>query len=479
MWKRIFELVLLGFMITILSCVTNPVTGRKELSLVSTAQEKEIGEATDQQIIQQYGLYPDKGLQRYVTTIGKQIVAHSHRPELGYEFKVVDSEVVNAFAVPGGYIYFTREILAHFNNEAQLAGVMAHEIGHIAARHSAQLITRAQLAQLGLGVVSILSEDFRKYTGLASVGIQLLFLKFSRDDERQADELGTEYATKEGYDTRELAGFFQTLDRLHPGDAGGLPGWFSTHPDPAEREQDIIQDTEEWQQKFPMDHFSIDRNDYLRRIDGIIFGKNPRHGFVDDGTFYHPDFRFRFPVPARWEVINSASQVQMIPGSQDAAILLVLSEESSPQKASDLFIERSNASVLQKSNTNVNGMSAVQLLSEVPTEQNRLRVLSYFIQKDGRIFVFHGYTSVSLFDRYQGTFQNTMTHFDHLRDRRILNAQPARLQIRRVPSDGTLRNVLLDLGTPEDKLEQLAILNGMRLQDNLKKGTLLKLVANR
>ncbi len=175
MLKRSLYLILILSLLGGISCATNPVTGKKELMLVSTEQEKEIGRETDKQVIQQFGLYENQALQGYVTSIGKSIVPHTHRPGLSYEFKVVDSPAVNAFAVPGGYVYFTREILAYFNNEAQLAGVMAHEIGHITARHSAQLITRAQLAQLGLGIASILSEDFRRFSDLAGIGVQLLF----------------------------------------------------------------------------------------------------------------------------------------------------------------------------------------------------------------------------------------------------------------------------------------------------------------
>ncbi|MFO7866313.1 MAG: M48 family metalloprotease [Candidatus Aminicenantes bacterium] len=469
-------ILLLAGLLSALSCITNPVTGKKEIMLVSRGQEKEIGKATDKQVIQQFGLYPDQQLQQYVSRIGKEIVPVTHRPELGYEFKVVDSPAVNAFAVPGGYVYFTRQIMAYFNNEAQFAGVMAHEIGHITARHSAQLITRSQLAQLGLGIASILSEDFRNYSDLAGVGVQLLFLKFSRDDERQADSLGAEYATKVGYDTGELADFFQTLKRLNPGNTGGLPGWFSTHPPPGERIDSVESATQEWQEKVPESQFSVKRDPYLDKIDGIVFGANPRHGFVEDGRFYHPDFKFMFPVPARWKVVNSAAQVQMVPESQDAAILLILAQEPSPSDAATEFVRRSKAKVLERDSIRTNGMRTERLHTEVVTEQYRLRVLSYFIEKDGRIFVMHGYTPVERFNNYRRTFQHTMNNFDHLHNRRILNVQPDRLRIRQADVSGSLRRVLKSLGTPDDDLEKIALLNGMKLDESISRGKQIKTV---
>ncbi|MEW5900711.1 MAG: M48 family metalloprotease [Acidobacteriota bacterium] len=479
MSKKTAIILLLACVLFAFACATNPVTGRKELMLVSEEEEKEIGRATDQQVIQQFGLYPDKDLQDYIKAIGEKIVPHTHRPELRYEFKVMDAEALNAFAVPGGYVYFTREIMAFFTSEAQLAGVIAHEIGHIAARHSAQLITRAQLAQLGLGVASILSEDFRRYTDLAGIGVQLLFLKFSRDDERQADELGVEYASKAGYDSLRLAEFFRTLDRLSPGDTGGLPGWLSTHPAPQDRVENVGKLTRLWQQKIPQDRFSINRDPYLKRIDGVILGQNPRHGFVEGDNFYHPEFRFQFPVPSGWKVINSAAQVQILPASEDASILLVLAAETSPTEAAGEFIRRSNASVLERSSTSVNGLSAAQLLTEITTEKNRLRVLSFFIRKDSRIFAFHGYADSSRFASYERAFQHTMRNFDDLRDQRILEVRPDRVRVRGAPERGTLGQVLSAMGVPHDKLEKTALLNGLELEDLVQKGMLLKIISNR
>ncbi len=234
--------------------------------------------------------------------------------------------------------------------------------------------------------------------------------------------------------------------------------------------------TQEWQEEVAKNNFSVERGPYLQKIDGIVFGPNPQHGFVEDGQFYHPEFRFKFPVPGGWNAVNSASQVQMIPKSQDAAVLLLLAAQSSPSAAASDFAQKAKAQVLERDSIRVNGMSAERLLSEVSTEQNRLRVLSYFIQKENRVFVMHGYTTESRFSSDRNNFQNTMENFDHLIDRRLLNRQPDRLRIRRAGRNGTLEQVLRSFGTSRDELEQIAVLNGMELQDSIQRGTRIKTV---
>jgi predicted Zn-dependent protease len=167
---------------------------------MSEAQEIAMGKEADPQIVAQMGLYDNKELQAFITEKGKQMAAASHRPNLNYEFKIVDSDVLNAFAVPGGYVYFTRGIMAHFNNEAEFAGVLGHEIGHITARHSVAQQRNALLGQLGIIAGMVVSPEFGRFAETASQGLGLLFLKFGRDAERESDKLGVEYSSKIGYD---------------------------------------------------------------------------------------------------------------------------------------------------------------------------------------------------------------------------------------------------------------------------------------
>ena len=330
------------------SCALNPVTGKRELMLMSSADELAMGQQTNPQILQTYGKYEDADLARYVSALGKRLGALSHQPNLAYNIQVLDSPVVNAFAVPGGYVYLTRGILAYLNDEAELAGVVAHEIGHIAARHSAQQYSKAQFAQLGLGLGSVLSKTFRKYAGVAQAGVELLFLSFSRSDEREADSLGVEYSAKAGYDSNHMANLFTSLERLNPGEAqGGLPGWFSTHPNPENRIAAIKQDTLAWREKIGQTQFAVNRDQYLKQIDGIVFGEDPRQGYVEGNVFYHPELRFQFPVPAGWKVNNTASQVQMINQDQNAVILFSQAPEKTAAAAAQAFVNESKAAVLK------------------------------------------------------------------------------------------------------------------------------------
>ena len=212
------------------SCARNPVTGKNELALVSEGQEIQMGQQAAQEVAQTIGFVEDPELQSYVANIGKRMAAKSERPNLPWEFHVVNDASVNAFALPGGHIYVTRGLLGSMNSEAELATVLGHEIGHVTARHSVQQISKAQLATLGLGIGSIVSSDIAQFAGLAGQGLQVLFLKYGRDAENQADDLGFRYALGQNYDVREMANVFETLNRASQagGQGGRLPEWLST-----------------------------------------------------------------------------------------------------------------------------------------------------------------------------------------------------------------------------------------------------------
>ncbi|MFZ0391514.1 MAG: M48 family metalloprotease [Calditrichia bacterium] len=472
-WRIKAGIVLVAFLI---SCATNPVTGKKELMLLSKEDEIQMGEQTDEQVIQTYGIYNDADLGRFVSELGQKMAKLSHRPNLPYEFKVMDTPVINAFAVPGGYVYMTRGIMVYLNNEAALAGVMGHEIGHIAAKHTAQQYSRAQLANLGLGLGMILSEDFRQFAGLAQFGVQMLFLKFSRDDESQSDKLGVEYAVKAGYDASEMAGFFRTLERMNEASGSTLPTWFSTHPDPGDRYNRIIELAQKWKKKVPQENFQVDRDGYLARLDNMIYGEDPRQGYVENNVFYHPEMKFKFPVPSGWQVQNSASQVQMASPDQDAVILFTLTPAANPAEAANKFLSDSQANLVSQDATTVNGFPTQRLVSVLETQQGQLQVMSYFIQKDNTVFVFHGFTSPDAFSGYQSAFQSTMNQFSRLTDGSKINVQPNWIHIRNAPRSANLGEILMALNMPNDKLDELSLLNGMELSDNVPANTKIKTV---
>ena len=479
METKSFRLIVLGVALILFlssgSCAVNPVSGGPELMLLSESDEIQLGKQTDVEVRKQYGVYEDQKLNAYLNDMCQRLARVSHRPNLPYKFEMVDASVVNAFAVPGGYLYFTRGILANLNSEAELAGVMGHELGHITARHSAQQYSRAQLAQFGVLVGGLFLGD--AVSGIAQLGVGMLFLSFSRDNERQADQLGVEYASKAGYDGKELAGFFETLERMNPGsDRSGLPGWFSTHPSPEDRVVAVRKEASEWQQKLGNRDLKVNRDVYLRHIDGLVYGDDPRQGYALDGIFYHPDMKFQFPVPADWKLNNTQSQVQMINENKDGGMIFSIATAQSPKEAAAKFTQANGASVLASDSLTVGGFPAHRLVCDVRGQSGAIRVLSYFIQKDKSIFYFHGLSAPSVFDKHLNTFERTMRGFKELSDPKKINVKPDRIRVRTTKAGGTVESSLRSMGIPKDDLDDTALLNGMGLEESLPANTLIKVV---
>jgi len=471
--------ILIGAAFLAVSCAVNPVTGDRDLMLVSEEDEVKLGRQTDVGVTQEYGLYDDQKTAAYVNEMGQRLGKLSHRPDLDWHFKTLDASVVNAFAAPGGYVYFTRGILATLNSEAELAGVMGHEIGHVTARHSAQQISKAQMAQYGLTGLSIGLQIFGipDVSGLAQLGVGVLFLRFSRDNEREADSLSVEYATKAGYDASQMAGFFETLQRMDPkSDKSGLPSWFSTHPSPEDREIAIRTQSKQMQQKMGLKDPKIDREGYLKVIDGITYGDDPRQGYPEGGVYYHPGMRFQFPVPAEWKVNDTPAAVQMVSQKKDAVILFSGASGATPSEAAQKFVSKTKAHVLKSDETRVHGFPAQRVLSDVTSQKGTIRVLSFFIQKEEAIFTFHGMSSQRAFPQYDQTFSDTFSGFEELKDPKKLSVQPDRVRIRLTKKTDTIENTLRTLGVPGDKMKDVVVLNGMTPGQTLPAGTLIKIV---
>jgi predicted Zn-dependent protease len=370
----------------------------------------------------------------------------------------------------------TRGILAYFTDEAELAGVLGHELGHVNARHIARQISRQQLTQLGLGVGMMVSETLREYAGLAQFGAGMLFLKFSRDDERQADDLAVEYSSRSGYDADRIAAFFETLGRMSPGGGAGLPDWFSTHPNPENRTAAVSAKAAEWRQKLAIAGYAVNRDEYLRMVDGIVFGDDPRQGYVEGSTFYHPTMTFTFPVPSGWQLNNTPSRVQIAPEQGDALILLMLSDAGSVSMAADQFVQKNKAVTQSRDRLTVNGLQAEKVVARLVSGSDTLQTMSYFIAKDASVYALHGLAAQSGYSRYSTAFAASFGGFKRLDDPAKINVQPERIAVKKVAKSGSLASVLTQLGAPESDLEEMAILNGMQLADNVSAGTLVKIV---
>ena len=470
---RLYSLGLLFLAIFVYSCARNPVTGKRQFMLVSEKQEKALGLAYDPQVIQEFGLYDNQELQNFITSYGKKMAQISHRPKLDYQFRILDSPVVNAFAVPGGYVYFTRGIMAHFNNEAEFAGVLGHEIGHITARHSAQQQSQQILAQVGFLAAMVASEKFREYSDLAETGLGLLFLKFGRKHESQSDKLGVEYSTKIGYDAHEMANFFQTIKRIQEKEGVSIPTFLSTHPDPGDRYNTVHQLATKEQQKAGKSNLNVNRDKYLRMIDGLTYGDDPQLGYVESDVFYHPQMKFQFPTPKNWQTHNSNSQVQIVPKDGKAAIILTMAGEKTLAQAKQAAIAADSLKVIDSKNITVNGNDAIAMTADL---NKQVRLLMYLIQYNGAIYKFVGLSETPNFNSYENAFVNCFKGFKELRDQSKINVFAEEIKIVTVAKDGTLTDVLKANNQPNARLEELAILNGMELKDKVKKGTLIKTV---
>jgi predicted Zn-dependent protease len=474
---------ILIILVFIPSCAVNPVTGKKQLMFMSEEQEVALGAQYNPSVISTFGEYNNQQLLNFITEKGTEMGKISHRPNLQYHFKILDTPVVNAFAVPGGYIYFTRGILAQFNNEAELIGVLGHEMGHVTARHSASQQSKQQLGQVLLIGGMIASKEFAQFAGYAMQGMELLFLKFSRDNEREADRLGVEYSSKISYDAQKMADFFNVLNKMSmASEHGGVPTFLSTHPDPGDRYNSVKQQAKQWQDSLNYTNWMVNGDSYLRMIDGLVYGEDPRQGFVESNMFYHPDMKFKYPIPAGWQLQNSPMQVQMAPKDGSAMIVFMMAQQKTLEEAAQKNLADLNLTVLDSKRTTVNGFPAIAAISQQVSQnqqtgaQQVIKVMSYLIQDNNSIFIFHGVSDDANFNSYYRVFESTMSNFSRLTDPAKLNVKPKRIKIVQVPATGSLSQTFKSLKVPDSQTKELALLNNIELTDQFAKGKLIKII---
>lgn len=438
-------------------CARNPVTGQMQLALISEAQEVEMGRQTAAAAVQQMGLVPDSALQSYVQALGTSLAARSERPQLPWTFGVVDDPTPNAFAAPGGFIFVTRGMMAVMDSEAELVTVLGHEIGHVTARHSVTMLSRAQVAQLGLGLGSIFVPQLESLGQVAGAGLQLLFLGYSRDAERQADELGFRYTLEQGYDPSRMASVFATLGRLgEAAERSAVPSWLQSHPLPAERVTAA-------EQRFAVlqprpENLRVAREAYLRRLDGMVYGVNPRNGFFRDGWFLHPDMRFQMAFPAGWRTQNLAQAVIAGSPRNDAALQLTLARDGTPDAAAQRFFSQQGLRTGTPRRQNVNGLPATIVPFQAQTQQGVLQGLAAWIQHGGQVYQIVGYTPAQAYAGYDRDFTSAILSFAPLTDPTALAARPDRLRMVPLPSAMTLAqfNARYPSAVP---MAELALLN--------------------
>jgi predicted Zn-dependent protease len=423
-------------MAALTACATNPVTGKPMLSLVSEEQEIAMGQLAAQEAEQSIGVVNDPALQAYVQKVGAELAASSERPQLPWSFKVVDDPSPNAFALPGGFIFVTRGLMDLMTNESQLATVLGHEIGHVTARHTVTQLSRAQLAQVGLGLGSIFVPAVGQLSNALGAGLNLLFLHYTRDAERQADELGFRYAEQRGYDVRQMAKVFEALQRLEgQSQQSALPGWLATHPGEPER----IQNAEARVAALPSppDSTRLGRSAYMQQLDGLVYGENPRNGFFRGSTFYQPDLRIRVDFPQGWQTQNLSQAVMALSPQKDAMIQLTLAQGSAESAAQGFFSQQGLQSG-QVSRTTVNGLPAVVGQFQAQTQNGVVQGTAAFVEYGGRSYQILGYGPAGSYGNQDAAVRRTIASFGPVSDPQILNVRPNRISTVRADRAMTL-----------------------------------------
>jgi predicted Zn-dependent protease len=458
------------------ACAVNPATGRRELALVGAAQEIEMGRDGDRDVVASLGTYPDEALARYVQDVGQRLAAVSERPDLEWTFRVIDDPTVNAFALPGGFLYVTRGILAHLTSEAELAAVLGHEIGHVTARHSVSQISRAQLAQLGLGVgVALGGDTGRALGGIASQGVSLMFLKFGRDDERQADDLGLRYVLASGYDPRPMPDVFQMLARVSASsESGKVPGWLSTHPAPENRRATI--EAAIAASGKDLTGRAVGRAPFHARVDGIVFGDDPREGyFIEPNRFVHPTMEFQLDLPSGWKTRNTKQQVAAGSPEQDAVVRLSLAKEATPAAALDGFLKQEGVLGGAAWRTSVGNAPAASREFSLTSGTDRIDGIVAYVAHRDRVLSLTGFAKAGAWPARRAAVEASIASFRKLTDPKALAVEPERIVV--VQAGGS--ETVADLGRRNRSTAPpatLALINQVQETDRLSPGAEYKIV---
>ena len=470
----------IGSLLALTGCATNPVTGEREFVMMSEAQEIAMGRKADVEVRREMGLYDDDALQRYVEEIGLELASHSHRPELPWSFAIVDSPAINAFALPGGFIYLTRGIMPYLSDEADLAGVLGHEIGHVTARHTVRAYTRASGAQLGLLVGGIFSPAARAVGGLAESGLGVLFLRYGRDAELQADRLGAEYAATSGWDPTGVRDMLSTLSRISEGtDRSGVPSWLSTHPAASDRVERVDPVLSELAARMDITALRVNRQGYLDRLDGLIYGDNPDQGVVRGRDFLHTELRFALRFPDGWEVVNTETQVVARQSGQEVYMLLQLVTDPETRSLEALAVDNMRSGGYRfdaGSETSINGLDAfVGTFTGERGDDGQPRARVAYIDHRRSVYVLGGLAEAQEYDRVESDFNEAIRSFRPLSAAEAEEIRPNRIRFYTVQAGDTWQSIAQDAGQGVVPSNRLATMNGFPVNEQPRAGDRIKI----
>ncbi|MCH8091039.1 MAG: M48 family metalloprotease [Proteobacteria bacterium] len=465
-------------------CAVNPATGEQMFSVMSPGEEARIGREQHPKLIKAFGgRYDDRALGDYVTAIGRRLVAVSELPGPGFTFTVLNSGKVNAFALPGGYVYITRGIIALANSEAELAGVIAHEIGHVTARHAAQRYSQRVAAGLGLTLLGVLtgSGDLVRAAG---TGAELYLRSYSRRHELEADTLGIRYLRRAGYDPGAMAGFLANLEahsileaRLAGNDTARAEGTnlLSTHPRTIERVRKAAQASANIAVKNPV----VGREAYLGRIDGMLFGADPAEGYIRGRLFAHPGLGFRFTVPPGFRLVNTRARVIAHgPGKS----VIIFDRAGKPVRGSLVgYLRRvwaRGVALQDVEPLTVNGMGAATGRVRLDTRRGPIDARLLAIRYDAdKIYRFVFITPAGLTRELSLELRRTTYSFRRLGIGEARRLRPRRLRIHRVEPGDTADGLARRMPFAERRRQRFEVLNGLSPGANLTPGRLVKIIA--
>jgi len=480
---RLASLSLLFAAALLQACATNPVTGSPDLVLMSESEEIARGAQYHQQILKQYSVYDDPELQRYVNDIGQELAAKSHRSELDFHFTVLDSPEINAFALPGGYVYITRGIMAYFNSEAELAGVIGHEIGHVTARHSVRQQSTSAVTGLLAGVLAQ-AAGINPNNQLVNLASTAFVRGYGRDHELEADRLGAEYLARSGRDPENMIEVVRLLknqqlfaraqaDGQPP--QGGYHALFATHPDNDTRLQQVIRAASQYKQGEWVDP---GRERYLRAIDGMVFGPSAEQGVVRDGNFYHLALDAQLRAPRGWRIDNRPDSLLFIHPDETALSVVRLEDAGGADDPQAWLQAKLGGTRLSDGRAlragDWRGYAATGVSDNTPWGQRKVRFAC--LLRDGNAWLFVA-TS-----KEHADFELLIEHFDAIpASLRALDAsareaaRPLRIRLTR-GGDGGYRALRPQTAFDSRAEARLRLLNGDYPGGEPQPGELLKLV---
>ncbi len=473
------SLFALSLAAAVAGCATNPATGQRQFSLMSEAQEIQAGRENDAQIRGEMGVYSDRALEEYVAGVGMRLAAISERPSLAWHFTVVDSPAINAFALPGGYVYVTRGILAFLDDESQLAGVLGHEIGHVTARHSVQQYSKSTGAQVGLILGSIFAPGGAQTAQLGAAGIGVLLLKNSRDDEAQADQLGVRYASRAGWDPAGVPRMLTTLARVEEAsDTKGVPNWLATHPAPQDRVQRVqaaVQQAEAGAQRF-----ASDRDGYLARINGITYGDNPDLGVVRGHAFLHRRLRIACDFPDGWNIENGQTQVVAKEPGGRSLMILQTTRLAAGRTIEDVAVgsmQRAGFRAVDGSATTINGLSAfVGSYVGSFSDTGRVQIRAAHVIHEREVYLLAGIAPIDVYSTVEPSFAKSLRSFRALSAGEAESIRPNRIDLYTARQGDTWQSIAEREGKGVAKATTLAIMNGHPVNEPPRPGERLKIV---